>query len=122
MVIDDQDAGVAIIQRIGDLRRAPAGVDRIEHAAAPPHAHHVFEVAVRIEREHADPVAFRHAEPAQRGGEARDMIREFAERAPASLERDRHPIRILLQRAMQALGQIHALLFLPRLSASGALG
>ncbi|MNX80410.1 hypothetical protein D3C86_1120700 [compost metagenome] len=46
MVVDHEDAGVAVVQRVDDLGHAPARVDGVEHAAAPPDAHQHFEPAV----------------------------------------------------------------------------
>ncbi|MOA14274.1 hypothetical protein D3C78_1343660 [compost metagenome] len=61
-----------------DLRHAPAGVDGIEHAAAPPDAHQHFKPAVGIHAQHADTVAGAHAQRAQGASHARDAVTEFA--------------------------------------------
>ncbi|MCY1421359.1 hypothetical protein D9M71_370110 [compost metagenome] len=107
LIIDDEHARIAVIQRVDDLRDAPAGIDRVEHTAPPPHTHHVFQVTVAVERKHADPVTRRHAQVAQGAGQAGDTFAELpVGMTPRTEDRD-DPFRGLLQRALQALGQVH---------------
>ncbi|WP_246701661.1 hypothetical protein, partial [Rhodopseudomonas sp. BR0G17] len=77
MIIDEQDVGVAIVERKGDFGRAPAGIRRIERTAAPPDAEHVLQIAIRIQREHRNAVTRRHADLVEDRGEPRRPIRKF---------------------------------------------
>ncbi|MNO44993.1 hypothetical protein D3C76_352500 [compost metagenome] len=107
--VDDKDAGTAIVQRIDDLRHAPADVHRVEHPAAPPHAHDVLQIAVGVERQHADPIAGRHAQTLQGTRQASDAITKLAIGPTAITENRRELNRVLLQRALQALGHVHGI-------------
>ncbi|MCY1292660.1 hypothetical protein D9M70_418960 [compost metagenome] len=106
-VVDDQHAGVAVVQRVDDLRRAPADVHRIEHRPGPPAGHHVLLEAVGVQRQHGDALAGLHAEVAQRPGQARDALGVLAVGAVAAAIDGRHLVGGHLQRRVQALGQVH---------------
>ncbi|MNF38842.1 hypothetical protein D3C84_198020 [compost metagenome] len=108
VLIDDEDASTAIVQRIDDFRHAPADVHRIEHPAAPPHAHDVFQVAVGVQRQHANPVTGRHAEILQGARQASDPFAKFTVGVATLATDSRDVVRVLLQRALQALGHVHA--------------
>ncbi|MCY1179805.1 hypothetical protein D9M73_202200 [compost metagenome] len=107
VVVDEQNAGIAIVQRIDDFRHRPAGVDRVEHTAAPPHAHEVFNVAVGVQRQHAHPLARCHAQALQGASQAGDAVAELAKSTAALAENGDDAVGGLLQRALQALGQVH---------------
>ncbi|MNF40885.1 hypothetical protein D3C84_218970 [compost metagenome] len=107
LVIDDEQARIAVIQRIDDLRDAPTGIDRVEHTTAPPHAHHVFQITVAVERKHADAVTGGHAQVAQGAGQAGDTLAELPVGVAPLTEDADDLLRGLLQRALQALGQVH---------------
>ncbi|MND63790.1 hypothetical protein D3C80_551080 [compost metagenome] len=108
VIIDKQDAGVAVIQRIDNLRYRPTGVDRVEHAPTPPGGLHVFQIPVGVQRQHADPVSVGHAQVAQRAGEPRHAVSELTKGAPALAENRDDLLRRLLQRTLQPLGQVHS--------------
>jgi hypothetical protein len=67
----------------------------------------VFQVSVGVHRQHCDPIAWHHAQRLQRRSKSRDAIAEFRETSPALTEQNRRALRMLLQCAVQALGQIH---------------
>ncbi|MCY1402935.1 hypothetical protein D9M71_180970 [compost metagenome] len=107
VIIDKQDAGVAVIQRIDNLRYRPTGVDRVEHTPAPPGGQHIFQIPIGIQCQHADPVSVGHAQVAQRTGEPRHAVAELTKGAPALAENRDNLVWRLLQRTLQPLGQIH---------------
>ena len=107
-VVDQQDAGVGVVQAVGHLLGAPPRVDRVEDGVGPRHPEQVLEVAVAVERQDRDAVAAGHADGVQRVGEPGDAIAELGEGAlPIPADRG-DPIRRLDQRPMQALGDVHA--------------
>ncbi|MNO79736.1 hypothetical protein D3C76_709150 [compost metagenome] len=106
-VVDQQDAGIAIVQRIDDLRHAPADVHRVEHAAAPPGGQHVFQKAVGVQGQHADAIADAHAVLLQRAGQARDPLAQFTEGVAAFAEDGGGVSGVKLQGTVQPLGQVH---------------
>ena len=67
-IVDQQNAGIAVRQRIGDLGRAPPDVNRVDHRPGPRHPQQELVVAVRVQRQHAHPVA--RADPAERNAPA----------------------------------------------------
>ncbi|MNS01806.1 hypothetical protein D3C72_330970 [compost metagenome] len=109
-VVDQQDAGVAVVQRINDFRHAPADVHRVDHAAAPPGREEIFEEAVGVQAQQADPVASLHAQLLQRTGEARHPVGQFGIGTTAVAKHGRQCMGALLQHMVQALGQIHGAL------------
>ncbi|MNO62651.1 hypothetical protein D3C76_533320 [compost metagenome] len=107
LVVDDHVAGIAVVQRIDDLRDAPAGIHRIEHRAEPPAGQYVFQITVGVQRQHADAVARLHAEAAQAGGQARHALAQLAEGVPAVLVDGGDPLGIHLHGDLQTMGQLH---------------
>ena len=106
-VVDQQDAGVGVVQAVRHLLGAPPGVDRVQDRIGPRHPEQVLEVAVAVERQDRDAVTAGHAEGVQRVGQSGDAVAELGEGA-LTIPADRgDPIRRLHQRPMQALGDVH---------------
>lgn len=118
MLVDEKNAGVAIVERERDLGRAAAGVDRIQRAAAPPDTEHVFEIAIRVESDQRDAIAVAHAEIAQRGGEAGSAFGKFAPGAPAVAEDGRDRGGIAAELSMNSVHKLKLHTFLPGAPAS----
>jgi hypothetical protein len=83
-VVDQQHAGVAIVQRIRDLGRAPTGVDRVDDRTRPWHGHVRLDVAVAIGREDGHAVCRTHAQALQRARQPRDAVMELRERVASA--------------------------------------
>ena len=83
-VVDEQRRTAGILEPERNLRRRESRVDRHENEAAPGHREEIFEVAVAVEREHADAVAGTVAERRHRAGEGRRARLEFAPRPYAA--------------------------------------
>ncbi|MNQ95392.1 hypothetical protein D3C85_1109470 [compost metagenome] len=77
-LIDEQNRGAGILQRVCVLLLAPAGVTQVQHAIGPGHREAVLEVAVRVEGKHGDPVTTLQSQSAQGAGEARHSLDELA--------------------------------------------
>ncbi|MCY1494481.1 hypothetical protein D9M68_283530 [compost metagenome] len=107
MVIDQQDTGVAVVQRVDDLRHAPADIHWVENSSAPPAGEHVFQKAVGVQGQHAHPVAIAHAVLLQRSGQARDPFSQFMKAAASAAEDSGGLIGVKLQGTVQPLGQVH---------------
>src|SRR5450756_3203902 len=63
-IVDQQDVGFGMVQRMEDLARGPAYIARIERAASPRHGALIFQIAVGIEGQHPDPVTWFHSQAA----------------------------------------------------------
>ncbi|MNZ72100.1 hypothetical protein D3C78_904700 [compost metagenome] len=106
-VVDDQHAGVRIVEGIDDLRGAPADVHRVQHRIRPRHGLVVLDVALRVERQHRHAVTAGHAQLLQGTGQACDAVAELGVGHAAALIADGGRIRAPLQMAMQTLGDVH---------------
>jgi hypothetical protein len=106
-VVDQQDVAVGVAQRVGDLGRAPADVDRVEHGVGPRHREQVLVVAVGVERQHRDAVTGPHAVRPQRRGQPADPVEDLGEGATAVAEDRRFCVGMLLDGPVQALRQVH---------------
>ena len=110
IVVDDEEAGVAVIEGIGDLGHAPAGVDGVQDAAGPEGGEDVFEIAVGIGGEHADPVAGFHSKARQPSGQPCDTVGEDGIGLP-SVAVDREQVaRPFSAGLVQRLCQVHGIL------------
>ncbi|MCY1444066.1 hypothetical protein D9M71_605150 [compost metagenome] len=107
MVIDDQDRRVAVVQRIGDFRGAPADVHQVQHRPGPPAGEHGFLVTVGVQRQYGDPFALAQPEVAQAGGQTGDTLGGFAIGTAATTVNGGRVLRGQLQRNVQTLGQMH---------------
>ncbi|MNZ50325.1 hypothetical protein D3C78_681110 [compost metagenome] len=107
MVVDDQDACIAIVQRIDDLRYAPASVHRIEYRTHPPATQHVFQIAIGVQRQHSNPVTTAYAEATETGGQACNPLAKFAIGCATLSEDGGDTLGGLLHGGMQALSQMH---------------
>ncbi|MCY1419663.1 hypothetical protein D9M71_352560 [compost metagenome] len=107
IVVDDQEAGVAVVQRVDDLRHAPADVHRVDRRAHPPARQHIFLVAVGVQRQHADALSAAQPKATEAGSQARDALAQFAIGFPPLAEDGGDTVGIHLHGYMQALGQVH---------------
>jgi hypothetical protein len=64
-VIDEQNGGLGLAERVDDLAGAPSDVDRVEHAIGPRHRQQVLDVSVGVERQDGDRCAIAHAQLTQ---------------------------------------------------------
>ena len=108
VLVDQQQPGVAIVQRVGDLLRAPADVDRVDHPAGPPHRVEIHQVVVAVEAQHAHPVTRLQAECAQHRGQARHPVGQAGPGGAAAATQQRFGLGAFDQRLVQWLGQVHA--------------
>ncbi|MCY1361091.1 hypothetical protein D9M69_477470 [compost metagenome] len=106
-LVDYQHGGFGVVQGIGNLGQTPAGIHRIQHAIAPRYAECVFDIALRIAREHGDAFAAGHAQGLQGAGQARDTLAEFGEGDAATLVADGRRVGPFRHVAVQPLGDIH---------------
>ncbi|PBI92112.1 hypothetical protein BKP43_20490 [Variovorax boronicumulans] len=106
LVVHEQDVRRAVVERVRHLGHAPARVDRVDHAAGPPHGQVVLQRAVGVEREHAHAIAGLHAQATQPTRQARDALAEFAVRARAALEHGGDGARAALHGAVQGLREV----------------
>ncbi|MCY1359062.1 hypothetical protein D9M69_456160 [compost metagenome] len=106
-VIDDQYAGLRVIQGVDDLCRTPANIDRVEHGIGPGYCQVVLDIALRVERQHRHAFTAGHAEAFQRAGQPGDAITQLGEAQAATLITDGCGVGSLLHMAQQSLGQVH---------------
>ncbi|MNN56586.1 hypothetical protein D3C81_1715260 [compost metagenome] len=106
-VIDDQHAGLRVIQGVDDLGRAPADVDRIEHGIGPRYCLVVLDVALGVEREHRYTLATGHAQALERASQPGNAIAQLGESHTAALITNCRGIGALLPMALQPLGHVH---------------
>ena len=106
IVVHDQHARGAVAQRERHLRRRPAHVDGVGHGAGPPAGHVVLQEAVGVQPQHAHAVAWLHVHLAQGTGQAGDAVAELGEGAAARAEARGGPFGVLLQGAVQGLGEV----------------
>ncbi|MNK87896.1 hypothetical protein D3C87_1078430 [compost metagenome] len=109
-VVDQQDAGVAVVQRIDDFRHAPANVHRVDHATAPPGRQEILKEPVGVQAQQTDAIAGLHPQLLQGSGQASHSVGQFGIGAASVAKDRRHGMGTLLQHAVQALGQIHEVL------------
>ncbi|MNS29701.1 hypothetical protein D3C86_875430 [compost metagenome] len=109
-VVDQQDARVTVVQRVDDFRHAPANIDRVDHAAAPPGCQEILKEPVGVQAQQADAVAGLHPQLLQGPGQTSHPLGQFGIGAAAVAKDRRHGMGTLLQHAVQALGQIHGVL------------
>ncbi|MNP01116.1 hypothetical protein D3C76_929190 [compost metagenome] len=96
-VVDHQDTGVAVVQRVGDFRHGPADVDRIEHATAPPGGEVVLEKSVAVQTEQTHAVAGVHASLLQGAGQASNAVGQLCVSLAPVTEDRRQSVGALLQ-------------------------
>ena len=84
-------------------------VYEIDDSADPPRRHQRLEVTVGVERQDADPVARTHATLSQGSGESGDSLRDLWGVALAMLADGQGSVRLLLNRPVQKVGQMHGL-------------
>ena len=107
VAVHQQDAGVAVIERVADLGRAPAHVDGVDHATAPPHAVEVLHVADGVQRHHADTVAGLHAQLAQHAGQAGHAVGQLPEAQFLVATGHGQGVGAFAHGLVQGLGQLH---------------
>ncbi|MNO98997.1 hypothetical protein D3C76_907590 [compost metagenome] len=107
VVIDNQHAGLRVIQRIDDLGHAPADIDRIEHRVGPGHCLVVLDVALGVEREYGHSIAAGDAQGLQGAGEAGDAVAELCVGNAAVFGFDGNGVRAALKVTVQTLGDVH---------------
>ncbi|MCY1439796.1 hypothetical protein D9M71_560470 [compost metagenome] len=129
VVIDQQQRGSGVVQRVDDLRQAPAVVHRVDHRIGPGHRQVVLDVAQRVGRKHGHAVTAGDPQLLQCAGQAGDAIAELGVGDAAVQVTDGRGMRSLLKVAVQTLGDVHAKLqflllcqALYRDSASSTLG
>ena len=106
-LVDEQDAGAAVAHGVFVLQRAPADVERHDHGAGPAGREIELEIAVGIERQDRDAVAGLRAEGADAGGKPRHAVADLAPVLPPIAIDDGKAVRIDLQRAPQAVRDVH---------------
>ncbi|MNN39777.1 hypothetical protein D3C81_1538260 [compost metagenome] len=108
VVIDDQDGGFRVVQRIDDLRHAPAVVHRVDHRIGPRHRLVVLDVTQGVERQHGHAVTTGHPKLLQRPGQAGDTVAKLAISDTASFVTNGGRVGTPLQMTVQPLGDVHA--------------
>ncbi|GAM51318.1 hypothetical protein NS07_v2contig00232-0005 [Nocardia seriolae] len=106
-VVHQQHPGIRIHQGIGDFRRAPANIDGIEHRVRPRHRQQVLVIAIRIQRQDADPVIASHSEFPQCSRQPGHPLGHLGEGAGPVAEDGHDGVRLLLHGPVQPLGEIH---------------
>ncbi|MDT4853797.1 hypothetical protein FQZ97_880750 [compost metagenome] len=106
-VVDNEHGRLRIVEGVDDLRHAPAGVHRIQHPVRPGHAQAVFDIALRVARQHGDAVAALQAQALQCTGQACNPAAKLGEGQALAQITDGSRIGTLLHMAMQALGDVH---------------
>src|SRR5690606_31897591 len=110
--INEQDAGVAVIQGVGDLTGAPADIDRIHHATPPEHPVQVFHVVVGIAGQHGNPVAGLHAEALQATGQPRHPAGQLAPALATVAVNGGQGVGAFPECFVEGLGDVHVCLLL----------
>ena len=106
-LVDEQDRGLRVGERVGVLGDRPADVERREGAAGPGDGEEQLDVAVRIERQRSHEGAVGDAERAQRGGQTRDPLADLLPGAPTRSRDGRRPSRLAVDRLRQEMRSLH---------------
>src|SRR6185312_1012215 len=101
-------AGVDLDEGLGDLRDAPAEVDRDDDAAGPQRAGEELVVAVGVEGEDRGPLAVLDAEVLQGTREPGDAVDRLRVGPGSAVADGGDLVPTLLDRPVQSLREIHA--------------
>jgi hypothetical protein len=105
-VVDDEDAGIDLGKGLGDLREAPAQVDRDDDAAGPQRGAEELVVAIGVQGEDRGALAVPDAEVLKRAGEAGDAIDGLPVGPGAARTDGGDGVRPLLDGAVESLGEV----------------
>ncbi|MNN60136.1 hypothetical protein D3C81_1752980 [compost metagenome] len=107
MVVDDQDGGLRIVERVDDFRCTPAEIDRVDHGISPRHRLVVLEKKWRIECKQCHAFAAGDTQAFQGTCQARDTNTELGIGGAASLIADGNGVGTTLQMTVQPLSDVH---------------
>ena len=105
--VHEQYRGTGIVEHVGDFRGSEPGVQRHRHAPRRRHGEQQFEIPVTVQSENGGAVALAKAVCLQSAGDACDPLGGVPPGEAAIAKNRRWRIRPRLQRALQALTQMH---------------